>query len=108
MTVVVKRSAEGEAVIDLGGVEEYDRLLNETCEKGKTMPIELPSLAATLGREQLLYLVSLLSAKAEHYARLWRYSFSPKHAELVGRLRDFRRMVTDHGVDLWPELGEQP
>lgn len=104
MTVLVKRDAKGEIVIDLDTVEEYDRLLEEACQEGKTRPLGLLSLAATMDREQLVHLVSLLSAKAEHYARLWRHSFTPEHAELTARLRDVRRMAAEQGIDLWPEL----
>lgn len=105
MTAIVKRDAKGQVVVDLDPVEEYDRLMDGACGEGKTRPIGLLSLAATMDRDQLLHLVSLLSAKAEHYARLWRHSFSPEHAELVGRLREFRRLAADRGADLWPELG---
>jgi hypothetical protein len=105
MTIVVKRDADGERIVDLGPVEEYERLLEKSCEDGKPGSAELFALTESMDREQLRHLASILSCLAGHYARLWRHSFTPEFAEGMEQLRSIRRIAKEQGVDLWPELG---
>jgi hypothetical protein len=104
MTVIVKRDTDRETVVDCGPIEEYERLLEESCADGKGKG-DLFRLANSMDREQLRHLVAILTCQVEHYARLWRHSFTPEFADTIGQLRDLRRLANKQGLDLWPELG---
>lgn len=104
MTIVIKRDAKGETVIDCEPIEKYEQLLEGSCADGKTRP-DMFELANSMSREQLRHLVSILTCQVEHYARLWRHSFTPEHLEAVGQLQSIRHLAAEQGVDLWPELG---
>ncbi len=106
MTIIVKRDTNGETITVLGPVEEYDRLLQQACDEKRLAPVELLSMAARMDHDQLLHLVSILSGKVEHYARLVWSSFRPEHAKMVEQMRELRRMAKEAGEDLWPELGD--
>lgn len=106
MTVLVKRDATGETVVDCGPVEEYERLLLETIESGKPHMVELFELENAMEREQLRQLASSLTSLVEHYARLWKYSFTHEHTEMVEQMRALKQKAKEQGVELWPELGE--
>lgn len=106
MTTLVKKTADGEIVVDCGPVEEYGRVLAETCLAGKpARHADLFKLAEDMDREQLRLLATILTAKADLYARMFKQSFSSSHAALLEEMRELRRIAKEQGEDLWPELG---
>lgn len=106
MTTIERHDAEGKTIVDLGPVEEYERLLMEAIEDGKPHLVELFELENAMEREQLRHLASSLTSLVQHYARLWKHSFTGDHARLVEQLRELRRKAKEQGEDLWPDLGD--
>jgi hypothetical protein len=99
MTYIIKRINDKEEIIDLTPVETYESLLY-------TNSPELFGLANSMTKSQLLHLVSLLTQETNRLNRLFNYSFTKKHLELVQQMHEFKRLAKEQNLELWPELGD--